>query len=427
MSNNNCFTSTLRQKVGIVTAWYERGAGYVSKQYRDALEKYFDVYIFARTNHALITNHDNWTDSRVTWANTYEFPGTIRFYRQELYQWIITNKIDIIFFNEQRWWQPVLWCKEWRIKVGTYVDYYTRKDMDCFTIYDFLVCNTKRHYEVFSWHPQCFYVPWGVDLTVFCPPASKLPSDGNALTFFHSSGMSPYRKGTDLVIKAFESISKPHKLIVHSQVPLIKYFPNLKTLITSLLESGRLTIIQKTVEPPGLYHLGDVYVYPSRLDGLGLTLPEAIACGLPIITTDQAPMKEFCDPSFSLLVQIEQFNERNDGYYWPLSQPSIEHLKKCMESFCERTSEIKQYKEIARKFAENRLDWNNNSMSLKNIFLSTKTHMVQPETIAKINKIESVFIENLYKLILLTNLSSRLFERTVNKYRKIANFIRKFF
>jgi hypothetical protein len=53
--------------------------------------------------------------------------------------------------------------------------------------------------------------------------------------------------------------------------------------------------------------------------------------------------------------------------------------------------------------------------------------MVQPETIAKINKIESVFIENLYKLILLTNLSSRLFERTVNKYRKIANFIRKFF
>ena len=32
--------------------------------------------------------------------------------------------------------------------------------------------------------------------------------------------------------------------------------------------------------------MGDVFVYPSRLEGIGLCVPEALACGLPVITTD---------------------------------------------------------------------------------------------------------------------------------------------
>ena len=60
-----------------------------------------------------------------------------------------------------------------------------------------------------------------------------------------------------------------------------------------------LKIYEKTLPAPGLYHLGDVYVYPSRLDGVGLTVGEALACGLPVITTENGPMDEFVEDGFN--------------------------------------------------------------------------------------------------------------------------------
>ena len=52
-------------------------------------------------------------------------------------------------------------------------------------------------------------------------------------------------------------------------------------------------IINKTISAPGLYYEGDVYVYLSRLDGIGLTVAESIAAGMPILVPDDAPMNEF--------------------------------------------------------------------------------------------------------------------------------------
>jgi len=37
-----------RPVVGIVTTWFERGAAYVSRAYREALQERFDVVIYAR-------------------------------------------------------------------------------------------------------------------------------------------------------------------------------------------------------------------------------------------------------------------------------------------------------------------------------------------------------------------------------------------
>ena len=39
-------------------------------------------------------------------------------------------------------------------------------------------------------------------------------------------------------------------------------------------------------ELPGFYHASDVFVFPSRYDGWGMVVNEALAAGLPVITTD---------------------------------------------------------------------------------------------------------------------------------------------
>ena len=72
----------------------------------------------------------------------------------------------------------------------------------------------------------------------------------------------------------------------------------------------------ETVAAPGLYHLGDIYVYPSILDGLGLTVAEALSCGLPCIVPDNAPMNEFIQSGINgRIADVEYLYARSDGYF----------------------------------------------------------------------------------------------------------------
>jgi 1,2-diacylglycerol 3-alpha-glucosyltransferase len=295
--------------IGIVTTWFERGAAYVSRQYKATLEQQFNVFIYARGGEKDIAPGPDWDGSRVTRGKEPDVAIETAIDQADFSRWVTENAIDIVLFNEQRWWLPVIWCRQLGIKVGAYVDYYTERTVRLFNVYDFLLCNTRRHYSVFSWHPQCFYFPWGTNLNTFKPANSYLTIN-RELTFFHSAGMSPGRKGTDLLLEAFSRLSPPSRLVIHSQVDLEPVFPELSPIISRLQHENRLVVTVQTVPAPGLYHLGDVYVYPSRLDGIGLSLAEAAACGLPLIATDSPPMSEFVSDTNGQLVSVDAFVPR---------------------------------------------------------------------------------------------------------------------
>ena len=129
-------------------------------------------------------------------------------------------------------------------------------------------------------------------------------------------------------------------------------------------QEGRLVYEEKTVPAPGLYHLGDVYVYPSRLDGIGLTQAEALACGLPLIVSDNGPMNEFVDDSNGRVVKIDRLYARNDGYYWPQCRVNIEDLTRQMQYYVDNKDQLPAMKQAARAYAETNLDWKKNSAHL---------------------------------------------------------------
>jgi len=61
--------------------------------------------------------------------------------------------------------------------------------------------------------------------------------------------------------------------------------------------------IGSTPDPAGLFVTGDVAVQFSRFEGVGVTLLEAQACGLPVIAVDAEPMNELAP---DLLVPVDR-------------------------------------------------------------------------------------------------------------------------
>jgi len=354
--------------VGIVTTWFDRGAAIVSKAYMDILSKEHNVYIFARGGERFARDDQRWNLDNISWGHSRQYKPYMYIDWQEFSSWLKEKRIDLIIFNEQHDWDIILRLRKLRIPIGAYVDYYTLETYLFYWLYDFLLCNTKRHYSVFKNHPQSIYIPWGTDINLFKPQETNICK--NHLTFFHSCGVSPNRKGTEILVKAFKKIDGNIKLVIHSQWALEKRFPDLLSLIKS---DNRISLIEKVIPPPGLYHLGDVYVYPTTLEGIGLTICEALACGLPVITTNEPPMNEFIvDGENGKLVDVSHFIRRYDNYYWKQSICSLKSLEEKMEFFIDMGNEINNYKKTARLYAEKNFNWFKNAQ-----FINSKIRNIE--------------------------------------------------
>ena len=386
--------------IGFVSTWFERGAAYVTKTYINFLKEKHNIYVYARGGEAYAKNDPNWDLPYVTWGKRVGMGIEISL--SDISKWIEKNSLDIIFFNEQQDFTPVYKIKKKYpyLILGSYIDYYKLDTIENFKVFDFLICNTKRHYEVFSWHPQCFYVPWGTDIILF-NSSKKIKNE--KITFFHSQGMSN-RKGTETLINTFveSNLYQSSKLLIHTQNNLnsitgIKY---------KNLERFNIQIINKTVTAPGLYHLGDVYVYPTKLEGIGLTIMEALASGLPVITTNSPPMNEFVNDTNGKLIKVKKLIARPDGYYWPLSIVDETDLAEKMKYYIENKKNLDYFSKKARESAENNLNVYKNFSKLNDIF----------EQVKLLNILTKQEIENKIK----TNENKELKKAAYYIFKKIA-------
>lgn len=365
--------------IGIVTYWYERGASYVSKLFEEALNTQHQVFIYARGGEKQAIGDPNWDHPNVHWSK--HEPRYYRTYinKKEFTKWISDNSIEAVLFNEQTYFEPILWCNELGVKSMAYIDYYTEATIPLFAAYDGLICNTKRHCSAFDEFDTVFYLPWGTDTELYSPlsKSGTLVEDGK-IVFFNSAGMSPDRKGTDTFVKALklcESIPNI-KALIHSQKPLSKYLPELADVIKTLQQKGILEVVEKTIPAPGLYSKADVYVYPSRLDGIGLTVPEAISSGLACIASDNPPMNEFVLPEFGSLIAIDRLYSRSDGYYWPQCRCDVNSLAKIMQEYALHPEEVVAKKKKARTYALEHLSAKKNFKQLSDIVEQVKIHEV---------------------------------------------------
>jgi glycosyltransferase involved in cell wall biosynthesis len=138
-----------------------------------------------------------------------------------------------------------------------------------------------------------------------------------------------------------------------------------------MIKSQKICIIIDTVTAPGLYHIGDVYVYPSRLEGIGLTIAEALASGMPTIVPDEAPMNEYLCPN-STAVEVERRFTRYDGYYWESNEVSVNALSKTFTIYYESRHQVADMQRQTREYATSHLTWKSRVPLIANAFSKSK-------------------------------------------------------
>ena len=149
---------------------------------------------------------------------------------------------------------------------------------------DLFVCPNKKAKEVLSSYgfSNTVQLSWPLDLQQL--PERKVK--GPARIFIHNAGLvdNDDRKETRSVIKTFSMVREPGlKLILRVQQE-----SHLE------IDDHRIDLrIENLKNPAQLYREGDVSIQPSSMEGLGFMVLEPICCGLPVITTDAAPMNEY--------------------------------------------------------------------------------------------------------------------------------------
>ncbi len=139
-------------------------------------------------------------------------------------------------------------------------------------------------------------------------PSFKLPESASGFRFLHVSSCFP-RKGIDVLLRVWG-----RAFTAEDDVTLIiKTFPNPHNEAPALLEAARrekdgypnVLLIQDDLtseELKALMMACDALVAPSRGEGFGLPLAEAMMSGLPVVATAYGGHMDFCDADNAYLV-----------------------------------------------------------------------------------------------------------------------------
>ncbi|MFQ5817074.1 MAG: glycosyltransferase family 4 protein [Terriglobia bacterium] len=135
-------------------------------------------------------------------------------------------------------------------------------------------------------HPDVRVIYNAVDETFFHPRPDEPPRADKHVRLLFVGNLTP-RKGADLLPRILERLGNEF---------VLEYTCGLRTRATPaphprMRPLGRLSS-QALREA---YQRCDIFLFPSRLEGFGYPVAEAMACGKPVVTTNYAALPELLD------------------------------------------------------------------------------------------------------------------------------------
>lgn len=279
-------------RIGIVAHWFNRGQGVVARYVRSALDALgHETFVLARptrpTNRrpAFVDRGDVWDQPGVTEASHFLVP------RHEYEQWASACELDAAFFDQNYQFEEIAALRRQGVRtVGRFVwEAFAPGDVDGAlqaydVVYSLTECEHRRYAELGIDSPR---VPWGCH-----PELTSVPPEPEAgvVKHFFPGGFLSKRKPVRAVVRAFGEVEGDDlRLVIKTQVP------RRSQLEEMVAPDSRISLVRDDL-PAGehlrLFASCHVCLAPSRWEGLGLHLYEAIAFGMPIVATDIPPVNE---------------------------------------------------------------------------------------------------------------------------------------
>lgn len=139
----------------------------------------------------------------------------------------------------------------------------------------------------------------GIDLNRFCDvrkSKAEIKKDLgiNEKTYVIGQvGRFAYQKNPEFTVDVFSELLKKREDSCLLLVGRGKGEEDLRKQITSLGLKDKVKMLISREDIPELLHAMDVFILPSRFEGLGIVLIEAQAAGLPCVVSDSIPKEAF--------------------------------------------------------------------------------------------------------------------------------------
>jgi glycosyltransferase involved in cell wall biosynthesis len=201
----------------------------------------------------------------------------------------------------------------------------------------------------FGMDPQKTVIfPWGTDIEHFTPKNVETFQYSNVPTFtLFCSRTWESIYGVDVLAKAFVKVAKTNPDVNLILLGGGSQGQKIRQILTSGDGLDRVHfgghVRQKDL--PRWYHMADLYISPSHVDGSSVTLMEALASGLPCLVSDIPGNREWI---------------QEDVNGWLFRDGDVDALAEKILYAIKNRGALTRISEAARQTAEQKADWRKN-------------------------------------------------------------------
>ncbi|MDX6582810.1 MAG: hypothetical protein QOI10_1994 [Solirubrobacterales bacterium] len=319
-------------RVGLVSKWFASGQAVVTRQIRSALDGLgHETFVLAKPGKGPRANQERvadpvWDQPDVTEGSQADLPAA------EYRAWADANSLDVVLCDQNDQFAEIAGLREAGVRtIGRFVwESFAPADAEpARGAYDVIYSFTRAEQER--------YRGFGIEsplLTWGCHPellavAEGIERDPELVKFVVPGSFMGKRKPFPEIVEAFTRARGDHlRLLVRGQV-------DRKAGKLQKAAGGDPRVVIELEDRPTDEHLRQfaschVCLSPSRWEGLGLPLYEAVAFGMPAITNDSPPMNEIViDGVNGICVDSVRWGEAGSGI--PAFDPDFEQLTAAIE------------------------------------------------------------------------------------------------
>jgi glycosyltransferase involved in cell wall biosynthesis len=243
------------------------------------------------------------------------------------------------------WGFPGLWAaKGIRWIHVVHWDWFAQDKKDVWKKATTLIAPNRMCYDALrirKYDPILLPVPVDTDKFAF-----KLRAKADHFVSIYAYGGPHERRSLREIFECWKGLEDPPRLTIFAQKrpsELGKIKP----------AQGIEVLLGNAPDPWMLYEEGDVAVQPSRFEGVGVSMVEAQACGLPVVALDAPPMNEIA-PDLPVAVQ-EAVMVEILGKKIPSHIPDVDSFRDRISSIAGK--DISGLSRQARKRAEDGFSW----------------------------------------------------------------------